>query len=323
MQRDGNKYKIERGVHSDEPRVELVGNKCRTLAGMQRPEVRAVVRQCGANVGNGLIAPHSAQIHLLQRPTKQRVVKRMHYRGKRTWERVRKELGGHVVRVLTVVYIFIRPKRTVDQSIQSMFSHAALRRARPIAYTKHRRFMLHPQRLQPQQQQQKQDDDDNNKHPLALSMLTTAQLNAAVLDSMRRIIDNNDDGGDYYIFEYRGYECWCLTLRRRLVGVVRVPRTKPPLHWPVGSSSSRPFHVGIDIACSDDTETLVGFHTWHLSDTTSFPGVTRHPRSVDYVVEQLQRYIDTCVSSSSSSASSEKRKRKTTTTTSSSSSSTL
>jgi hypothetical protein len=196
-------------------------------------------------------------------------------------------------------------------------------RSRPIDYTQHRSFMLHQQR-QPQQHVNADDDSQQQRHrPLTLPIMTREQLNAKVLATMRRIINStaNTKRGlpDYYIFTYRGYECWCLELRHRYVGFVRVPKAKPLRH---PMSSSRPFQVGadIDVDNDDNSESLVGFHTWHLSDTTSFPGVPQHPRSVDYVVEQLQQYIDVCLlyeqqqQQQQQQQPPDKRKRKSTTT---------
>ena len=148
-----------------------------------------------------------------------------------------------------------------------------------------------------------------------------------VLENMKCIEERRRGGTDgttlppslpvvcYHIFTYKKYECWLLRLssmHEKWVGVIREP-VDNRLIWPAERAfGKRPFAVGIDIdIASDDARThLVGFHTSHLQDLTSFDGVRTANRSVDYIVDQLREYIDTCLAAATSSVSTAKKRRK-------------
>jgi hypothetical protein len=98
----------------------------------------------------------------------------------------------------------------------------------------------------------------------------------------------------YHWFSYKGYKCCamkCLRMNSRWAGFVHVP-TGQELVWP-SDARKRPFTVGVDFSFVHADGMVVGFHTMHLMDDVSLPGIMRH-KGADYVADQLKDYVDVC-----------------------------
>lgn len=191
-------------------------------------------------------------------------------------------------------------QRVTNQLISQMLSHRPPRQPGPYP---HYSFMLPSSSSQVKVKRVDVAREDEHAFRL-LHVDDNEYIGKSVREHMKQI----EAGGRlvvYHIFRYRQYECWALlllSLQKKWVGVVRVPSSRP-LVWPTERAfGKRPFGVGIDFDLSyDDSSHIVGFHTNHLQDLSSFDGVHTAHRSVDYVVDQLRSYIDMCLETPPSS----------------------